>query len=146
MSEAANGPGRLPDFVVAGAAKGGTTSLFYYLKPHPQVWMPEAKELHFFSNHFDRGIDWLRAQFVGAGADDVVGEMTPEYLEHPYAAERMASVIPDAKIVAILRHPVERAYSHYQMQCAKFSAEEPFTDVLDLEEQGGVEAVPPPHA
>lgn len=138
--------GRLPDFVVAGAAKGGTTSLFYYLKPHPQVWMPEAKELHFFSNHFDRGAEWLRAQFAPAGADQIAGEMTPEYLEHPQAAERMHSVVPDAKIVIILRHPVERAYSHYQMQRAKFSAEEPFNDILDLEEKGGVEAVPLPHA
>src|SRR3954452_8217692 len=138
--------GRLPDFVVIGVAKGGTTSLFYYLKPHPQIWMPENKELHFFSNHFDRGEVWLRTQFVGAGSEQVVGEMTPEYFEHPHAVERMATVIPSARLVVILRHPVERAYSHYQMQCAKFSAEEPFSEVLDREEQGGVEAVPQPHA
>ncbi len=146
MSEARGSDGRLPDFVVAGAAKGGTTSLFYYLQPHPQVWMPANKELHFFSNHFDRGPEWLRAQFAGAGADQIVGEMTPEYLEHPHAVERMATLIPAAKIVVILRHPVERAYSHYQMQRAKFSVEDPFTRILDLEEQGGARAVPLPHA
>jgi hypothetical protein len=138
--------GQLPDFVVAGAAKGGTTSLFYYLQPHPQVWMPPSKELHFFSNHFDRGEDWLRAQFAPADPAQVTGEMTPEYFEHPLAAERMARVIPDAKVVVILRHPVERAYSHYQMQRAKFSTEEPFADILDIEDTGGIEAVPAPHA
>jgi hypothetical protein len=137
--------GRLPDFVVAGAVKGGTTSLFYYLKPHPNVWMPQSKELHYFSNHFGRGPDWLRAQFAPADAAQVVGEMTPEYLEHPDAAQRMATVIPDAKIVVSLRHPVERAYSHYQMQRAKFSAEEAFADIVDLELTAGPQAIAEPH-
>jgi hypothetical protein len=137
--------GRLPDFVVAGVVKGGTTSLFYYLQPHPQVWMPPSKELHFFSNNFNRGEQWLRAQFAGAGDGKVVGEMTPEYAEHPLAAERMAAVIPDARLVVILRHPVERAYSHYQMQRAKFSAEQPFADIVDIELAQGPGAIPEPH-
>jgi hypothetical protein len=140
-----NGAGRLPDFVVAGVVKGGTTSLFYYLNPHPQVWMPPSKELHFFSNHFGRGPEWLQAQFAPAGPAQVVGEMTPEYLEHPEAAERMARVIPDAKLVVSLRHPVERAYSHYQMQRAKFSAKEPFAQIVDLELSQGPSAIPEPH-
>jgi hypothetical protein len=147
MSAAANGEqhGRLPDFVVAGAIKGGTTSLFYYLQPHPQVWMPPSKELHFFSNNYNRGEDWLRAQFAGAGSTQVAGEMTPEYLDHPDAAERMATVIPDAKVIVILRHPVERAYSHYQMQRAKFSAQDTFEQMIDLEIDRGVDAIPQPH-
>jgi hypothetical protein len=147
MQAAANGEraGRLPDFVVAGAVKGGTTSLFYYLQPHPQVWMPANKELHFFSNNFNRGEDWLRAQFAPAGDTQVVGEMTPEYLDHPDVAERMASVIPDAKLVLTLRHPVERAYSHYQMQKAKFSASESFAEMVELELTRGPKAIPEPH-
>jgi hypothetical protein len=138
--------GRLPDFVVAGVPKGGTTSLFYYLQPHPQVWMPANKELHFFSNNFARGEDWFRAQFAGARPEHVTGEMSAEYLQHPRAVERMAELIPDVKVVAILRHPVERAYSHYQMQRAKFSATESFRDIVERELAGGVEAVPQPHA
>jgi hypothetical protein len=71
--------------------------------------------------------------------------MTPEYLDHPDVAERMASVIPDAKLVLTLRHPVERAYSHYQMQKAKFSASESFAEMVELELTRGPKAIPEPH-
>ena len=71
--------------------------------------------------------------------------MTPTYFEHPAAAERMAKLLPDAKLVVILRHPVDRAYSHYQMQQAKFTTSNGFTEVIDSELAGGVQAVPQPH-
>lgn len=147
MCPTANGdqPGRLPDFVVAGAVKGGTTSLFYYLQPHPQVWMPQRKELQFFNNNFNKGESWLRGHFAGAGEAQVAGEMTPDYLEHPSTAERMAAVVPNAKLVVSLRHPVDRAYSHYQMQKAKFSAKETFAEIVELELRDGPKAVEPPH-
>ncbi|MDX6286197.1 MAG: hypothetical protein QOG53_1682 [Frankiales bacterium] len=107
--------------------------------------MPANKELHFFNNNFNRGAQWLRGQFAAAEPMHVVGEMTPDYFEHAMTAERMATVIPGAKVVVILRHPVERAYSHYQMQRARFSAEEPFAELVDIELTSGARAVPQPH-
>lgn len=106
----------LPDFVIIGAMKGGTTSMFQYLAQHPQVRPPFRKEIKFFDIHFAKGLGWYRAHFplqakMKAGA--VTGEATPYYLFHPLAAERMAKFLPNAKLIVMLRNPVDRAYSHY---------------------------------
>jgi hypothetical protein len=108
----------LPNFVVIGAMRSGSTSLYKYLQDHPQVFMPR-KEIHFFDRRFDRGLDWYRSRFEGYAGEPAVGEATPTYLADPQALERMAGVIPDARLVAILRDPVERAYSHYWMERAR---------------------------
>jgi sulfotransferase family protein len=103
--------GRLPDFVIVGAMKAGTTSIRAYLDAHPAVFAPP--ETHFFSKHFEEGLDWYRAQFAGAGAATVVGDKTPNYMYSDEIVARMASAIPAAKLIAILRNPIDRAYSHY---------------------------------
>lgn len=105
----------LPDFVIIGAQRSGTTALFRYLSVHPSIYMPEQKELHFFDSGFDSGIDWYCDQFAGARDDQKVGEATPRYMSTAEAIDRMATVIPDAQLIAILRDPVDRAYSHYWM-------------------------------
>jgi hypothetical protein len=138
-------PGRLPNFIIIGAAKGGTTSLLKYLAPHPDVYMA-SEEIHFFDRdrRFSRGPAWYRQRFAGAGDQKVVGEKTPGYLADPQAPERMWALVPDAKLAAILRNPVDRAYSHYSMKRMKHTASESFEE-LARREMADPDAPPPRH-
>jgi len=106
----------LPDFLIIGGQRCGTTSLFEYLCRHPSVCRPVEKELQFFSYRFDRGISWYRCHFptVKAARGRKVFEATPYYLLHDQAPSRAASVVPEARLVALLRNPTDRAWSHYQ--------------------------------
>jgi len=103
----------LPDFVVIGAQKAGTTSLHRMLRQHPQIHMPKTKELHYFDFYYDRGPDWYAAQFHPRRRHRSIGEATPNYLDGPLAKQRVISDLPDARIVVIMRNPVDRAQSHY---------------------------------
>ncbi|MEM9782467.1 MAG: sulfotransferase [Pseudomonadota bacterium] len=108
----------LPTFLLIGATKAGTTSLHWYLSRHPQVFMHPTKELRFFSaeHNWHRGVDWYRAQFADHAAAMAIGEASNSYTRHPVYAgvpERIHRVIPEAKLVYVLRDPVKRLYSHY---------------------------------
>jgi hypothetical protein len=122
----------LPSFLIIGAQRAGTTSLFHYLSAHPDVDRSTSgvdgaawnKELHFFDDSFDRGLSWYRAAFplVSSrklaelrGRRLISGEATPYYLLHPLVPARVAGTLPDVRLIALLREPVERAYSHYQL-------------------------------
>jgi hypothetical protein len=107
------GGGGLPTFLIIGAMRSGTTSLTRYLRPHPDVYMADRKELHFFDFDYGLGIERYRENFEGAGDALAVGEATPNYMYDGRAMERIAVSIPGARLVAILRDPVDRAYSHY---------------------------------
>jgi hypothetical protein len=109
---------RLPDFLVIGAPKTGTSSLHRYLGAHPQVFMAEVKELNFFITelNWSRGRDWYEQQFAAAGAAKAVGEASPLYTQHPYyrgVAERAAGLIPHAQLIYVIRNPIEQMLSHY---------------------------------
>jgi len=114
----------LPDFLVIGAQKCGTTALYAYLRWHPQVSGPAWKEVSYFDRHYRRGESWYRGQFPSrpwlwlrgarAGRTSLVGEASPSYVLHPYAPERVRALVPGARLVVLLRDPVDRAYSHYQ--------------------------------
>ena len=108
----------LPDYIIIGAMRCGTTSLHNYLMQHPDVVASYKKEIKFFdSNHF-RGEKWYRAHFpliTEMGPGQITGEGSPYYIFHPLAAERIAALLPQVKLIALLRNPVERSYSHYQM-------------------------------
>ncbi|MBM4144409.1 MAG: sulfotransferase domain-containing protein [Lentisphaerae bacterium] len=116
-----NGPesaGRLPDFLIIGAAKGGTTSLQQYLARHPGLFLSTPKEPEFFSDDtvFARGEAWYRGLFRGAREEQLCGEASTTYTRWPHTADaagRIAARLPGAKLIYIMRHPVERAYSHY---------------------------------
>jgi hypothetical protein len=108
--------GKLPDFVVVGTQKGGTTELYDQLVKHPQIAPAFAKEVHFFDANFSKGPEWYTAFFPPAHratAVTLTGEASPCYLFHPDAARRAAATVPDARIILLLRNPVDRAYSHY---------------------------------
>lgn len=131
---------RLPDFVVIGAARCATTSLYEYLRQHPQVFMSPEKETDYFSlgdlpqDEVPPGASRYRArtraeyeaQFALAGDARAAGEASPTYLFYPRSADRMRQVIPDAKLICVLRDPVERAYSHWAL--ARRSGFEPLAD------------------
>jgi len=113
----------LPDFIVFGAMRCGTSSLYHTLTEHPQVIPGFRKEVRFFDWQFDRGLDWYRAYFPLRSAmarhqrragRALTGEASPEYIFHPAAAERIARTLPQVRLVALLRDPVERAWSHYK--------------------------------
>jgi len=109
---------RDPDFILIGAAKSGTTTLYRYLLRHRRVYMPTPKEPQFFSDAevHARGLDWYRGLFAEARPDQICGEASTTYTRWPHtedAASRIAAELPAVKLVYIMRHPVERAFSHY---------------------------------
>lgn len=108
----------LPTFIVIGAKKSGTTSLHRYLRAHPSVWLPPDKRLEFFTDvNWHRGSAWYAAQFDGAGAAEARGEITTSYTRAPLVqgvAARMQSVVPDVRLLYVVRDPVARTVSHYR--------------------------------
>ena len=103
----------LPDFLILGAQKAGTTALYAYLRWHPAVTGPAWKEVSYFDRHYPRGNRWYRGHFPTRAGDRLVGEASPGYLFHPLAPERVRATIPNAKLIVLLRDPVDRALSHY---------------------------------
>ncbi|HEX5861584.1 MAG TPA: sulfotransferase domain-containing protein [Nocardioides sp.] len=109
----------LPRFLIIGAQKAGTSTLYASLSTHPEIEEAEKKELHFFDRHYADGIESYRRKFPELERGQITGEATPYYLFHPLAPERVASTLPDVKLIAILRNPVERAYSQYHSEVRK---------------------------
>lgn len=107
------------DFIIIGEQRCGTTSLYNYLIEHPKISPAVTKEIHFFSLHYSKGIEWYWKQFPSLSqkyADKekpITGESTPYYLFHPLAPKRIFNHLPDVKMIVLLRNPAERAFSHY---------------------------------
>ena len=111
--------GRNPEFLLIGAMKSGTTTLFEYLCRHPEIFMCTPKEPGFFSRTqvYARGMDWYTELFADATPNQRCGEASTCYSRWPHygdVAARVAKHLPDVKLVYLMRHPVERAYSHYR--------------------------------
>jgi hypothetical protein len=106
----------LPDFLIIGAQKAGTSSMFKLLHLHPQIYGSIKKEPHFFDANYSKGVNWYRSHFpmrqkIKKGC--VTGEASPCYLMFPHAAERISQLLPNIKLIVLLRNPVDRAISHY---------------------------------
>lgn len=130
---------RLPNFFIVGAAKAGTTSLWRYLLQHPDIFMPSDimyKEPAYFSNK--KGIDSIDDYtdlFSGVKTEKMIGEASTAYLTSPESPERIKSLIPDAKIIVMLRNPIDRAYSLYNWMASNgYEPAESFESALDLEQ------------
>ena len=124
----------LPDFLIIGAQKAGTTALYAYLRRHPQITGPSWKEVSFFDRHYTRGEAWYRGNFPNAlRTRGLVGEASPSYLFHPLAPERVAALVPEAKLIALVRNPVDRAFSQYQHEVALGREPLSFEDALEAE-------------
>lgn len=111
---------RLPDFLIIGKGKSGTTSLFNWLGTHPRVWLPEVKEPDFFArpNNWALGIDWYSAMFAAAPAGSMTGEASTSMTRAKHAraaAPRVREVVPHAPLVYVVRDPISRLRSHYAM-------------------------------
>jgi Sulfotransferase domain len=130
--------GALPDFVIIGAQKGGTTSLYHLLTQHPLVEPCAKKELHFFDIVFGQeSVEWYKRCFPTPSWQDgqrtITGEATPYYLFHPRVPERVAQVIPQARFIALLRNPVDRAYSHHRQEVTKGNEILGFEEAIEAE-------------
>ena len=129
--------GALPDFLVIGTAKGGTSYFYHLLTQHPYVEPAAAKELHFFGSHFDEGVEWYRRCFPAPrwkeGRKTITGEATP-YLGNPHVPERMAEVVPRVRLIALLRNPVDRAYSMYHHRVRHGWETRTFEEAIEAEE------------
>ena len=126
---------RIPNFLIVGIGKGGTSSLYYYLEKHPQILPAIRKEIHFFSENSERGLDWYLSHFppIPKESNFLTGEATPWYLVSYGTEKKVASIFPNIKIIILLRNPILRAFSHYQMQL-KFAGEQrSFAEVISSE-------------
>lgn len=133
----------LPDFLIVGAQKAGTTALYSYLRRHPTIVGPWWKEVSFFDRHFWRGESWYRGHFPSrlqtwlvrrrTRVDPVAGEASPGYLFHPFAPERVRRLLPDARLIALLRDPVDRALSHYHHEVALGRESLTFEEAIERE-------------
>lgn len=105
---------QLPRFLIIGAVKAATTWVADQLRARDDVFLP-GPEPHYFSRFHDRGTDWYASLFANAGRDQLIGEKSADYLADSEAPARVAALLPDAMLIAQLRNPVDRAYSHYCM-------------------------------
>lgn len=108
----------LPNFIVIGTMKGGTSSMYYYLQQHTQVSMAYKGEVHFFDNNFHKGVRWYRSFFPlkYKAKIQAIGEVTPGYIFKDCVLERVKALVPEARFIILLRNPVDRAYSHFQQR------------------------------
>ena len=135
----------LPDFLIVGAQKCGTSSLYRNLINHPSIAPAFVKEVHFFNNHFQKGMDWYRTYFPSVPykyyitqiqkRDFVTGEATPGYIFHPHAPRRISESLPHVKLIVLFRNPVDRAYSHYYHEVRKKREPLSFEVAIKMEEE-----------
>ena len=132
----------LPDFVILGGQRCGTSSMYKYLGRHPQIAPSLRKETEYFTIDYDKGESWYRAHFPLRsrrrtaqlmGKRLVSFEATPDYLFDPRAPQRLAELLPDAKLVIMLRDPVERAFSHYHHNVRLGLEDLSFRDAIEAE-------------
>ena len=133
----------LPDFLIIGAARSGTTSLYQYLVKHPNIEPCAVKQLHFFDQYFQRGINWYRMNFPSnwqkfifqriKKSKFITGEATPYYLQNPHAPKRVYDLNSNMKLIVLLRNPVDRAFSHYNRRLKNGTEKLSFEEATDQE-------------
>jgi hypothetical protein len=136
----------LPDFLIVGSQRCGTTTLFRTLVQHPAVLPPTLRKgVHYFDLSYDKDLSWYRGRFPTATQRDerseqagrraLVGESSPYYMWHPLVPSRIAHDLPGVRVLVALRDPVERAYSAHAHEIARGFETEPFEVALELESQ-----------
>jgi hypothetical protein len=129
----------LPDFLLLGAMKSGTSTLFDYLNQHPDIRRPAVKEIQYFGHYYHRGTTWYRSHFplfVPAPWRSrrwLTGEASSGYIYDPLAPSRVINLLPKARLIVVLRHPTERTYSHYHHMRSNGFESMSFREALDVE-------------
>jgi hypothetical protein len=134
----------LPSFLIIGGQRCGTGALHHHLKHHPSIDAPRIKEVHYFDIRSQLPLTWYRAHFANAAKRRVIelrqrtptvsGESSPYYLFHPCVPARVRDVLPQVKLIALLRDPAARALSHYHHEVALGVETLSFADALDAED------------
>ncbi len=125
---------REPSFLIIGAQKCGTTSLYYDLLEHPNISPAGKKEIHFFDENYEKGIEWYRDFFPPTGLFEgmITGEASPRYFFLPPVPERVHRAFPRIKLILLLRNPVDRAYSQYQHNLRNHGLDCTFEEALEM--------------
>jgi Sulfotransferase family len=147
MKDTGAGRKRLPDFILGGAMKAGTTTVWSWLSQHPAIGMAAGKEPRFFtaerglaeggeadaplrSGRYDEGFDWYASLFQHCAGRTILGEASSRYLHAPDAADLIRAALPDVRLVFILRDPVERAYAHYRQELRTLTGLPEFSELV----------------
>jgi hypothetical protein len=133
----------LPNFLIIGAQRSGSSTVYNSLIKHPAVRAAIYKEIHYFDINYWRGVKWYKSHFPltaskrlfqgASGQRIITGESSPYYLFHPAVPQRVSQILPDAKFIVLLRNPVDRAYSHYHMMVARGHEQLTFEDAIRVE-------------
>jgi hypothetical protein len=126
----------LPDYLMIGVQKGGSSSLHHYINQHPQVIKALKKEIHFFDQSYDKGVDWYRSHFPKANKmtdSKVTGDFSPYYIFHPLVPKRVHDLLPEVKLIVLLRNPIDRAYSQYHHNVRRGREKRSFEDAINGE-------------
>ena len=125
-----------PGFLIIGTQRGGTTSLHRYLDAHPEIGTSWRKEVHYFDRFYEQGYDWYLANFPRRGRFRIVGEASPFYMFDPRVPGRVAETLgEEVKFIVMLRNPVDRAFSMYQMKVRRGVEELDFEAALERERE-----------
>ncbi len=132
-----------PEFIMIGAQRCGTSALFRYLCGHPHIAPPLHKEIHFFDKAYRQGVEWYLGNFPThvyasvagrlRGQGMITGEASPYYLFHPHAPYRVRALLPQVKLIVLLRNPVDRAYSHFHLVRKQGAEHLSFEEAIDSE-------------
>ena len=127
-----------PNFLYIGPDKSGSSWIFRLLRKHPDCFVPDCKDIYFFDRYYNRGLDWYLTFFSDAVLERAVGELSHDYLFSSVAASRIKTDFPCLKVMACLRHPSERAFSHYlymvrsgRTRLSFMEAIEKFPEIID---------------
>ena len=121
----------LADFIGIGAQRSGTTRLYGFLKQHPEICMPRhRKEVHYFDRYYNKGEGWYRSLFDRCKGK-TAGEITPAYIYDERCAERIHALLPDVKLIAVLRNPIDRAYSQFKFTIRERRYKGSFSEFLE---------------
>ncbi len=123
------------NFIVIGGQRSGTTSLFHFLSQHPQIHLPQQKEVHYFDRKFHKGVEWYHNHFNNfLEKNKTFGEISPNYIINPHCPTRVFEYNPKVKLIVLLRNPVDRAYSHYMgKKIMGIEASNTFEEAINLE-------------
>ncbi len=126
---------RLPNLIIPGAGKSGTSSLHLYLAEHPDIYMSPLKEPHFFSREdiYGKGAEWYASLFSSSQGEKILGESSTSYFHFPHVVERIAATLSEVKFIVLLRNPIDRAESHFRWMWSLGLESRSFRDAISAD-------------